>query len=73
MLTGNQDEFGFGLYGFPWTRDPSYTKEIAEGKVYTLRLEPPESTLKQFRENKQECLTFLWINGNEIEELKAAK
>ena len=46
----------------------TYPKEMAEGKIYTLRLTPSERTTKQLRENQKEGYMFLWIDGDEIEE-----
>ena len=52
----------------------SYPKEMVEGKIYTLRLTPSDKTTKQLRENEnKEDDTFLWIDGDEIEEQKATK
>lgn len=49
----------------------SYPQDLAEGKVYTLRLTPSAGTSKQLRKNEnKEGLTFLWVDGDEIEEQK---
>lgn len=49
-----------------------YPTELAEGKIYTLRLVPSVETSRQLRENEKKGATVLWIDGDEIEEQKAA-
>ena len=52
----------------------SYPKEMEEGKIYTLRLKPSVETSEQLRENENKTDdTFLWVDGDEIEEQKATK
>ena len=52
----------------------SYPKNLVEGTIYTLRLMPSATTTEQLQENEKEDEgTFPWINGNEIEEIQAAK
>ena len=51
----------------------AYPKEMATGKIYTLRLTPSDATAEQLREFRNEGVTTVWINGDEIEEQKAAK
>lgn len=47
----------------------SYPRNMAEGETYTLRLTPSEETPKQLHEKQnKEGDTFLWIDGDEIEE-----
>ena len=49
-----------------------YPTELAEGEIYTLRLVPSVDTSRQLRESNQEGVTFLWIDGDEIEKQKAS-
>ena len=51
----------------------SYPKEMAVGKIYTLRLTLADETSTQLRENESKGYTFLWIDGDEIEEQKETK
>ena len=51
----------------------TYPKDMEEGKIYTLRLTPSEGTIKQLRENQTKGHTYLWMDGDEIEEQKSAK
>ena len=50
---------------------PRYPTDLVDGKVYTLRLVPSLETSRQLREKEKEGVTFLWIDGDEIEEQKA--
>src|SRR5262249_47933565 len=52
---------------------PAYPKELAEGKIYTLRITPSEQTKKQLLENEKEGWRALRIDGDEIEEKKPGK
>jgi hypothetical protein len=52
---------------------PSYPKKLAEGKTYTLRLRPSEKTKQQMQENRKEGFTFLWVDGDELEEHMAGR
>jgi hypothetical protein len=51
---------------------PSYPEGMVEGEAHTLRLTPSDGALRQLRENQdREGYTFLWIDGDEIEEQNA--
>jgi hypothetical protein len=50
-----------------------YPKELAEGKTYTLRFTPSEGTREQLRDNQKEGYSFIWVDGDEIEEQKVGK
>src|SRR5262249_59676926 len=52
---------------------PAYPRELSEGKVYPLRLTPTERTKRQLLENEQTGNSFVWVDGNEIEEQIAGK
>ena len=57
----------------PFTGGATYPKELAEDKIFTLRLTPSEHTNQQVRENAKEGYSYIWINGDELEELIAGK
>ncbi len=50
-----------------------YPTKLAEGKTYTLRLVSSAETSRQLREKRKEGVTFLWIDGDDLEEQNAEK
>jgi hypothetical protein len=50
-----------------------YPTGLAEGETRTLRLVPSAETSRLLREKGKEGITFLWIDGDEIEEQEVAK
>jgi hypothetical protein len=51
----------------------AYPGELKKGKVYTLKLTPSESTRQQLRENETKGYSYVWIDGDELEEQKVGK
>ena len=50
----------------------AYPQDLEEGKIYSLRFRPSESTKKQMSENEEKGHPFLWVDGREIEAYKTA-
>jgi hypothetical protein len=57
----------------PSPHGPLYPKQLTEGRTYALRLTPSATTQQQLRGNASEGLSFIWIDGDEIEEQRPGK
>jgi hypothetical protein len=52
---------------------PEYPKELVEGLIYTLSLNPSEGTRHQLTENGKDGINFVWVDRGEIQEQKAGR